>query len=125
MRGAIIGAAAAALLGGCASTQVAAVETGHPRGSLGVAAIDRGDFVGAERLLTQGPHADSEHPARLINLGYVYLQTDRNEEAARVLRQALAQPRPRDLVTIDGREIDSHSLARELLARAQVRLAAR
>jgi hypothetical protein len=43
-------ATAAALLGACATTdRVAMVEDGFERGSLGVAAISRGDWHAAER----------------------------------------------------------------------------
>lgn len=97
---------------------------GIPRGGLAVAAIDRGDFNRAERLLADSS-LDAGDPARLINLGYVYLEQGRREEALRAWRGALAAERHTNVVTMNGRQVRTDQLAREVLARFDTRLAAR
>jgi hypothetical protein len=58
-----------------AATAVSAqsVESGYPRGSLAVAAIERGDLARAEALLKDDELGATSDPARLINLGEVYM----------------------------------------------------
>lgn len=115
MRTAFILAAGLLPLGACAGPE-RMVETGYPRGALGVAAIDRGDFAGAERRLMESP-LDADNPARLINLGYVYLRQGRHDEAVRVWRRALAAGHRHEVVTATGRTVSTDRLAREALAR--------
>lgn len=91
-----------------------AVETDYARGSLAVAAIDRGDWTHAEAQLTHaGAKAD---PAALINLGQVYMATGRADEAMAVWRMALASRRHHDVATLGGRYVSTAELAREALA---------
>jgi hypothetical protein len=50
---------------------------GYPIGSLALSAIERGDWATAERLLTQDSRIANDDPARLVNLGRVYMATGR------------------------------------------------
>jgi hypothetical protein len=92
-----------------------AVETGYARGTLAVAAIDRGDWARAEALLSD-PSLDAEDPARLLNLGQVYWETGRQGEALSAWRRALASTRHFEVETLAGRTVSTAQLAREALA---------
>jgi hypothetical protein len=117
MRMPAIFALAAVSLSACATNQPAPlVERGYDRGALAVAAIERGDWATAERLLTQG-RGDPNDPARLINLGRVYIATDRPGEALTVWRLALASDRHFEVETREGTVISTADLARHALAR--------
>jgi Flp pilus assembly protein TadD len=118
MRVALICFAAALPLSACASTGAQLVEQGEPRGSLGVAALERGDLTRAEQLLVNSS-LESDDPARLINLGTVYMQQGRRAEALTAWRAALAAPRHRMVETASGREVRTDVLARAILARHQ------
>ena len=106
----------AALLSACASTPGPMVESGYPTGSLALAAIERSDWATAERLLTQDSRIDREDPARLVNLGRVYMATGRTAEALAVWHLALASPAPVEVTTLGGRTARTDQLAREALA---------
>lgn len=93
-----------------------AVEEGFPRGSLAVAAIDQGDWNRAEALLRTS-RLGADDPARLINLGAVYMQTGRTGEALAAWREALASNRHTNVETLGGRWVSTRDLAREALAR--------
>ncbi len=109
--------AAAATLGGCATTdQVAMVEDGYQRGALGVAAITRGDWQAAEASIEAGRISETD-PARLINLGTVYMQTGRPGMALSAWRLALAAPTHEMVATADGRWLSTRDLAEQALAR--------
>jgi Flp pilus assembly protein TadD len=117
MRIALITLVAALPLAACSHTATSMVEAdGMPRGALAVAAIDRGDLGKAERLLADSP-LNADNPARLINLGYVYMRQGRNEDAVRAWREVLASDGQMHVVTLDGREVTTDRLAREALAR--------
>ena len=118
MRVAIFVLAAALPLAACASGGAQLVENGVPRGSLGVAALERGDLARAERLLVNSA-LDSDDPARLINLGYVYMEQGRRAEAMSAWQAALAAPRHRVVETMAGTEVRTDALARQILARHQ------
>ena len=118
MRIALISLAAALPLAACASSGAQMVENGVPRGSLGVAALERGDLARAEQLLLASS-LERDDPARLINLGYVYMEQGRREEAMTAWRAALAAPRHRVVETMAGREVRTDALARAILARHQ------
>ena len=102
-------------LAACTSTPGPMVEAGYPTGSLGLAAIERGNWVTAEALLTEDRSIPADDPARLINLGRVYMATGRPSQAAAAWRQAMAAPIAVDVVTIDGRRVSTDQLAREAL----------
>ena len=109
----------------CASTPSPMVEAGYPAGSLALAAIERGDWATAERLLTDDQRIAADDPARLVNLGRVYEATGRHELALAAWRQVLASP-PVEVETLGGRLVRTDQLAREALAHfGGVRTAAR
>ena len=103
----------------CAGTPGPIVEAGYPTGSLAVAAIERGDWVTAERLLTQDSRLSADDPARLINLGRVYMETGRPEQAAAVWQHALAASNHREVETLSGRTASTEEIARDALAQYQ------
>jgi len=109
---------AALPLAACAAQDERRVETGYSRGALAVAAIDDGNLALAERLLAKSP-LDQDDPARLINLGYVYREQGRAQDAIAAWRAALAAPRHKMVATMSGREVRTDQLAREILARHQ------
>ena len=102
---------------GCASTPGSLVEAGYPTGSLALAAIERGDWATAETLLTADRQVARDDPARLVNLGRVYLATGRTSEAVAAWRRALEAPIPVEVETLDGRVTTTDQLAREALDR--------
>jgi len=103
-------------LGACATAPERRVEAGVPLGSLAVAAIDRGDLTRAERLLEDSTLGQDD-PARLINLGYVYMGQGRRDAALKSWQSALEARRHRVVETMTGREVRTDRLAREALAR--------
>ncbi|HMG45901.1 MAG TPA: hypothetical protein VK614_00370 [Allosphingosinicella sp.] len=110
---ALLACAAFCLCATIASAQ--AVETGYARGTLAVAAIERGDWARAEALLTD-PRLNADDPARLINLGQVYWATGRQGEALSAWRRALASANQFEIETLGGRTVSTAALAREALA---------
>lgn len=112
---------------GCAATPGPIVEAGYPTGSLAVAAIERGDWAAAEALLTRDGRVAADDPARLINLGRVYMATGRSREAVAAWTQALQSRHPVLVETAGGRMIRTDRLAREALEHsgAPIRTAAR
>lgn len=116
--------AAALPLAACAHAPERLVEQGFPRGSLAVAAIDRGDLARAEQLLARSP-LRRDDPARLINLGYVYMEQGRRAEAVAAWERAADAPFSRRVTTMDGRDVRTDRLAREALARPERRMIAR
>lgn len=118
MRKPALAAAAALALSACATSErVLLVEQGYQRGALGVAAIDRGDWAAAEALLGDPRGIRADDPARLINLGKVYAETGRLDDAVAVWQLALASNRQFEVVTAEGRVVSTDQLAREALAR--------
>lgn len=106
-----------ATLSACATNdRVAMVEDGFERGSLGVAAIARGDWQGAEASIETGSLGESD-PARLINLGTVYMQTGRPGMALSAWRLALASPNHSMVATADGKWVTTEVLAKKALAK--------
>jgi hypothetical protein len=104
-------------LSACATTdRVALVEDGYGRGSLGVAAIARGDWQAAEALIQDG-QTDAEDPARLINLGKVYMETGRPGMALSAWRLALASPNHFMVETADGQWVSTKTVAERALAK--------
>jgi tetratricopeptide (TPR) repeat protein len=98
------------------------VEAGYPTGSLAVAAIERGDWATAERLLTEDGQLSQNNPARLINLGRVYAETGRTSDALNMWRRALEAPVQSDVETADGRTSRTDEIARQAIARYRSRL---
>jgi tetratricopeptide (TPR) repeat protein len=116
MRSVLILVSAAASLAACASTgDMQMVEQGYERGSLGVGAISREDWAAAERSLEQSS-LPKDDPARLINLGRVYMAMGRRAEALSAWRLALASDKPVTVETMGGEAISTAELARRALA---------
>jgi hypothetical protein len=97
------------------------VESGYARGTLAVAAIERGDLARAEALLTD-PRLNANDPARLVNLGQVYWATGRQSEALVAWRRALDSRHHFLVETLGGRELSTAQLAREALATHSITL---
>lgn len=117
MRKTALAVLTAIALSACAGKQPGLmVEQGYQRGALGVAAIDRGDWGAAEAQLSELRGIRSDDPARLINLGKVYAETGRVEDAVTVWRLALVSKRQFEVVTAEGRVVSTDQLAREALA---------
>jgi Flp pilus assembly protein TadD len=112
----------ALLLSACATASPSLVEQGYERGALGVAALHRGDLATAETLLNEKRGVRGDDPARLINLGSVYMQTGRTEEAVAAWRQALHSDKHVTVETANGRVVSTEQLAREALARHEIRI---
>ena len=123
MRRLVLGLALAVLPVTALSAQ--AVEEGYPRGSLAVAAIERGDWARAEALLSEDREVSRSDPARLLNLGHVYMQTGRTAEALATWRAALASDRHMMVATLGDRYVSTRDLAREALARYETTTALR
>ncbi|WP_324750604.1 hypothetical protein SH591_03850 [Sphingomonas sp. LY54] len=118
MRPAILVSAATLALSACATSPSASlVEQGYERGTLGVAAIARHDWATAEKGLMRTAAVRADDPARLINLGRVYMETGRREEARAAWQLALASPRHFVVETGSGEVVSTDALARRLLAR--------
>ena len=116
MKTPVLLAFAALSLGACATNQAMPMaETGYTPGTLALAAIQREDWVRAERLLLDHSRGSRNDPARLINLGEVYWRTGRHGEALSVWRRALASDRHHEVETLGGRMVSTQQLAREAL----------
>ena len=112
----VLAALSAVSLSACAMNRAAPLaETGAYRpGALAVAAIERQDWTRAEQLLNDRQRGTTEDPARLINLGKVYWETGRQDQARALWRRAAAME-PVDVETAGGRSISTAVLAREAL----------
>ena len=109
-------ALAAVSLSGCTMNRSAPLaETGtYQPGALAVAAIERQDWARAELLLNDTSRGDAADPARLINLGKVYWETGRQDQARALWRRAAAMA-PVEIETMGGRSVSTAVLAREAL----------
>ena len=113
----LLAALSAVPLSACAVNRAAPLaETGaYQPGALAVAAIERQDWTRAEVLLTDTQRGSTEDPARLINLGKVYWETGRQDQARALWRRAAAMA-PVEVETMGGRSVSTAVLAREALA---------
>ena len=110
-------AVAAISLSACATAGPAPmVEQGYQRGALGLAAINRGDWAAAEAQLMSVRGMRADDPARLINLGKVYMATGRPGMALSAWRLALASDRHFTVETVDGKLVSTEELAKRALA---------
>ncbi|HEX8192532.1 MAG TPA: hypothetical protein VF552_06490 [Allosphingosinicella sp.] len=127
MKSMVSSAALAALLAlsACADAEHAPIaEQGAARGSLAVAALDRGDYDRAEAMLARSPLPEA-HPARLMNLATVYAQTNRPHLARETWQRVLRSERDSMVETADGRYVSARELARQALATVEVQTASR
>jgi len=104
-------ATAAALLAGCATSPTQQAEIGYAPGSLGYAAMTRGDWQKAENQLSR---TKSDDPARLLNLAQIYRVTER-DLAARDLYAKVLEEDDMQLVLSDGRVVSAHAVAKSAL----------
>ena len=112
----VLAVLSAVSLSACAMNRAAPIaEAGYQPGALAVAAIEREDWTRAEQLLTDRQRGSADDPARLINLGKVYWETGRQDQARALWRRAAAID-PVDVETVGGRSISTAVLAREALA---------
>lgn len=90
------------------------MEVGYVRGSLALPEMADGQLNRAEQILAAQSAEDAQDPARLINLGVVYVRLGRLSDAHAAF--AAAQ-RSEDVTLIlsDGRERSSRDIAREKL----------
>lgn len=117
MRSAVATIVLAAAVAACATApEKQLVENGYQRGALGVAAIARGDWRAAEALIESG-NVSAADPARLINLGTVYMETGRPGMALSAWRLALASPDQFMVETASGQWVSTKVLAERALAR--------
>ena len=113
-----LAATAMLLVSACAGTgQAPMMELGYKPGALAVAAIGRSDWSAAEALLEARNGAPAGDPARLINLGKVYMETGRPGEALTAWRLALASEHHFMVETRDGRVVSTDVLARRAISR--------
>ena len=112
----VLAVLSATSLSACAMNRAAPLaETGtYQPGALAVAAIERQDWTRAEQLLTDTQRGNAEDPARLINLGKVYWETGRQDQARGLWRRAAAME-PIEIQTVGGRSVSTSVLAREAL----------
>jgi Tfp pilus assembly protein PilF len=82
-----------------------------------VAALPLGACATAPERLLVDSRLGQEDPARLINLGYVYMEQGRRDAAVKAWHSALEAPRHRWVETMTGREVRTDQLAREAIAR--------
>jgi len=80
-------------------------------------AIARGDWTAAEKKLTSISGAAATDPARLINLGKVYMATGRRDQALEAWRRAAATPNPYLVELQDGSVASIDQVAKTALAR--------
>jgi hypothetical protein len=107
----------AATMSACATApQAQLVENGYERGALGVAAIGRGDWQTAEAAIERS-RVPATDPARLINLGTVYMETGRPGMALSAWRLALASPDHFMVETAGGKWVSTKTLAARALAK--------
>lgn len=99
-------------------------EVGYRQGALGVSAIMASDFKTAETQLNQMNGVTPGDPLRLINLGNVYAATGRMYDAEGMYRAALDRDAV-EVTTVDGRQTDTHAVARLALVRMHAVMASR
>ena len=112
----VLAALSTVSLSACAMNRAAPLaETGtYQPGALAVAAIERQDWTRAEQLLNDRHLTSAADPARLINLGKVYWETGRQDQARALWRRAAAMD-PVEVETAGGRSVTTALLAREAL----------
>lgn len=98
------------------------VEHEYPLGSLAVSAIERQDWSAAERLLNESKGVRRSDPARLINLGRVYMATGRPEMARDAFERAFASTRHTEVETMSGQIVSTRELSRLGLQRIAARM---
>ncbi|PXW79054.1 hypothetical protein C7451_101116 [Blastomonas natatoria] len=102
-------------------SRAAANEIGYESGSLGYAALLKGNYpVALEQMQAaekQVSPAARRDPARLINMGLAYAKMGDTASARRHYEAAIGADRSFDVILSDGRVMDSRVAARHALRR--------
>lgn len=110
------------LLAACASTagQVGYRDTGgevgYPLGSLGYAAIMKGDLARAEAQLLKDKSVDRKDPARLLNLAHIYKKTGRADRARQLYEEVARSGSDLQLELANGDVATAQQFAMRALA---------
>lgn len=92
-------------------------EVGYSNGALGYDALVAGQVRIAEAQIEASRQADSNDPARLINLGYAHMQTGRYRSAQALFEAARDSHRHFVVELANGETADTRDVARRALAR--------
>jgi len=121
----IIGIAAGILLMGTPAIAQDSGEIGYAKGALGYDALVAGQNEIALQQLEAAEKVDANDPARLINLGQVYVRMGRTGDAARMFMAAMKSDRNFDLVLANGTVINSRAAADQALQNLNSQFAGR
>ncbi len=121
----IIGFAAGMLLMGTPAIAQDSGEIGYTKGALGYDALIAGQNEIALQQLEAAENVDAKDPARLINLGQVYLRMGRRGDAARMFMAAMKSNRHFDLVLANGEVVNSRDAADQALQNLNSQFAGR
>ncbi|NCN84554.1 MAG: hypothetical protein GW808_13375 [Sphingomonadales bacterium] len=121
----IIGIAAGILLMGTPAIAQDSGEIGYAKGALGYDALVAGQNEIALQQLEAAEKVDANDPARLINLGQVYVRMGRTGDAARMFMAAMKSDRNFDLVLANGTVINSRDAADQALQNLNSQFAGR
>jgi len=121
----IIGIAAGILLMGTPAIAQDSGEIGYAKGALGYDALVAGQNEIALQQLEAAEKVDANDPARLINLGQVYVRMGRTGDAARMFMAAMKSDRNFDLVLANGTVINSWDAADQALQNLNSQFAGR
>jgi len=120
-----IGIAAGILLMGTPAIAQDSGEIGYAKGALGYDALVAGQNEIALQQLEAAEKVDANDPARLINLGQVYVRMGRTGDAARMFMAAMKSDRNFDLVLANGTVINSRDAADQALQNLNSQFAGR
>ena len=100
-------------------------EIGYHQGALGYDALVSGDYKKAEAQIEKSVENHGNDPAKMINLGIIYMNTGRTAEGESLLNAAANSRDHFPLILADGREMDSRQVARLALAQTRNEIASR
>jgi tetratricopeptide (TPR) repeat protein len=121
----MIGIAAGIMLTGTPAIAQNSGEIGYQKGALGYDALLAGDNEMALQQLEASEKIYANDPARLINLGQVYVRMGRTSDAARMFMAAMQSDHNFDLVLADGKVVNSRDAANQALQNMNSQLAVR
>lgn len=90
----------------------------------GYHALAAGNFTSAQATLEQD-RATAADPARLINLGYIYMRAGREHEARAIFDRVRTSFDPVEVELANGEVTDTHVIARRALSRLNRTIASR
>jgi Flp pilus assembly protein TadD len=90
----------------------------------GYTALAAGNLTSAQTALEQDS-ATATDPARLINLGYIYMRAGRAAEARAIFERVRTAFDPVEVELANGEVTDTHVIARRALARLHRTIASR